>query len=71
MVETTMTTKIRQHITEELATANREDLLACRIFIRTCREVDFISREQKIALLEFADKTFRENKEKMKGRATA
>ncbi len=65
MVETTMTMKIRQHITEELATANREDLLACRIFIRTCREVDFITREQKIELLEFADKTYHQNRERM------
>ena len=66
-----MVPKIRQHITEDLATANKDDLLACQAYIWVCWEVDLISKEQMDALLVYADKIYLENIERIAGKAIA
>lgn len=50
-----MMEKIRKHIEEELATADRNAKKAVRIFVRTLREADMITQEQKRELLDYID----------------
>lgn len=54
-----MIEKIKKHIEEELATADRNSKKAVRVFVRTLREADLITREQKQELLNYIDQKWK------------
>ena len=47
--------KIKEHIRQELSTADKESKKTVRVFIRTLREAELISRDTKCRLLEYVD----------------
>ena len=46
---------IKEHIRQELSTADKESKKAARVFVRTLREAGLISRHTKCKLLEYID----------------
>lgn len=48
----------KEYIRQELAWAEKERIKAVRIFIRTLRDAEMITREEKRELLDFAQATF-------------
>lgn len=46
---------IKEHIRQELSTPDKESKKATRVFVRTLREAELISRDTKLKLLEYID----------------
>jgi hypothetical protein len=47
--------KIRKYIEEELSVPEKESIKATRIFIRTLRDAEMITREEKLQLLNYVN----------------
>jgi hypothetical protein len=47
--------KIRKYIEDELAIRERDSIKAIRIFIRTLRDAELITNEEKLQLLYYVD----------------